>query len=87
MILCHKITAGLVRIVKKVLVSNDQEKPKLERNSNSKNRGGRNRLRSHRSRLFGCTVYVFRGTRILEIKHYAFLIPGYIGGHYSNRIV
>ena len=28
------------------------------------------RLRSHRSRLFGYTVYVFEGTRILEIKHY-----------------
>ena len=27
------------------------------------------RLRSHRSRLFGYTVYVFEGTRILEIKH------------------
>ena len=40
------------------------------------------RLRSHRSRLFGYTVYVFEGTRILEIKHYGFLIPGHIGGHY-----
>ena len=42
------------------------------------------RLRSHRSRLFGYTVYVFEGTRILEIKHYDFLIPGRIGGHYSK---
>ena len=42
------------------------------------------RLRSHRSRLFGYTVYVFEGTRILEIKHYDFLIPGHIGGHYSK---
>ena len=40
------------------------------------------RLRSHRSRLFGYTVYVFEGTRILEIKHYDFLIPGHIGEHY-----
>ena len=43
------------------------------------------RLRSHRSRLFWYTVYVFEGTRILEIKHYDFLIPGHIGGHYSKR--
>ena len=42
------------------------------------------RLRSHRSRLFGYTVYVFVGTRILEIKHYDFLMPGHIGGHYSK---
>ena len=42
------------------------------------------RLRSHRSRLFGYTVYVFEGTRILEIKHYNFLIPDHIGGHYSK---
>ena len=42
------------------------------------------RLRSHRSRLFGYTVYVFEGTRILEIKHYEFLIPDHIGGHYSK---
>ena len=42
------------------------------------------RLRSHRSRLFGYTVYVFEGTRILEIKHYDFLIPDHIGGHYSK---
>ena len=41
-------------------------------------------LRSHRSRLFGYTVYVFEGTRILEINHYYFLIPGHIGGHYSK---
>ena len=41
------------------------------------------RLWSHRSRLFGYTVYVFEGTRILEIKHYDFLIPGHIGGHYT----
>ena len=42
------------------------------------------RLRSHRSRLFGYTVYVFESTRILEIKHYDFLIPGHIGEHYSK---
>ena len=42
------------------------------------------RLRSHRSRLFGYTVYVFEGTRILEINHYDFLIPVHIGGHYSK---
>ena len=42
------------------------------------------RLRSHRSRLFGYTVYVFEGTRILAIKHYDLLIPGHIGGHYSK---
>ena len=46
---------------------------------------GHVRLRSHRSRLFGYTVYVFEGTRILEIKHYDFFIPGHIGGHYSKR--
>ena len=43
------------------------------------------RLRSHRSRLFGYTVYVLEGKRILEIKHYYFLIPGQIGGHYSKN--
>ena len=42
------------------------------------------RLRSHRSRLFGYMVYVFEGTRILEIKHYGFLIPDHIGGYYSK---
>ena len=44
------------------------------------------RLWSHRSRLFGYTVYVFEGTRILEIKHYDFLIPDHIGGHYSKSL-
>ena len=29
-------------------------------------------------------MYIFEGTRILEIKHYDFLIPGHIGGHYSK---
>ena len=36
------------------------------------------RLRSHRSRLFGYTVHVFEGMRILEIKPNDYLIPGHI---------